>query len=95
MDARESRRRHLVQSLLQAEGLDTDGYHDRFGTRVRDDFPVELEQLDARGWLADAAADGPGDRLRLTPEGLAHSDAVGPAFFSPRAAAAMAEYRTW
>jgi oxygen-independent coproporphyrinogen-3 oxidase len=94
MDARESRRRHLVQSLLQAEGLDTDGYHDRFGTRVRDDFPVELEQLDARGWLADAAADGPGDRLRLTPEGLAHSDAVGPAFFSPRAAAAMAEYRT-
>jgi hypothetical protein len=39
--------------------------------------------LPARGWLDDGAATA--GRLRLTSEGLAHSDAVGPAFFSVRA----------
>ena len=30
--------------------------------------------------------------LRLSPEGLAHSDALGPALFSPAVRAAMASY---
>ncbi|MEU6174230.1 STM4012 family radical SAM protein [Streptantibioticus parmotrematis] len=91
MDARESRRRHLVQSLLQAEGLATASYRERFGTRPEDDFAGDLEQLRVRGWL-DGAGESVGV-LRLTPEGLAHSDAVGPAFFSERARAAMSDYR--
>jgi len=91
MDAEESRRRHLIQSLLQLEGMDLADYRERFGTRAEDDFAPELDRLHARGWLADQ--DGGGDRLRLTPEGLAHSDAVGPAFFSARASSAMAVYQ--
>ncbi|MEU6887145.1 STM4012 family radical SAM protein [Streptomyces viridosporus] len=88
IDTDEARRRHLLQSLLQAEGLDVADYRARFGGRTpREDFPAELSQFADRGWLAD---DGP--RLRLTPEGLAHSDAVGPELFSPAVRAAMAAY---
>jgi oxygen-independent coproporphyrinogen-3 oxidase len=87
IDADESRRRHLVQSLLQADGLELDGYRARFGTLPGEDFAAELTRFEALGWLAEA----PG-RLVLSAEGLAHSDAVGPALFSPAVRAAMAEY---
>ncbi|MBQ0827042.1 STM4012 family radical SAM protein [Streptomyces tagetis] len=89
MDAGESRRRHLIQSLLQADGLDTAEYRARFGTLPQDDFAPELNRFADRGWLT-----GTPDRLRLTPEGLAHSDAVGPALFSPAVRAAMAAYES-
>jgi oxygen-independent coproporphyrinogen-3 oxidase len=87
MDADEARRRHLLQSLLQAEGLAESDYQARFGQAPAEDFGSALDVLADRGWLA--AADG---RLRLTPEGLAHSDAVGPLLFSPAVRAAMAAY---
>ncbi|MFC8093469.1 STM4012 family radical SAM protein [Streptomyces sp. NPDC057301] len=90
MEEDETRRRHLIQSLLQAEGMDTAGYEARFGSRPRDDFAVELAAFDAAGWLDGEAARA--GRLRLSPEGLAHSDAVGPALFSPAVRAAMAAY---
>ena len=90
MDAQESRRRHLIQSLLQTEGLDPTAYLLRFGTRAEDDFADELARLHRCGWL-EGSADEVG-RLRLTPEGLAHSDAVGPGFFSDQVVSAMAAY---
>ncbi|GAA1575432.1 STM4012 family radical SAM protein [Streptomyces globosus] len=90
VDGDEARRRHLLQSLLQADGLAVSEYRARFGTAPQDDFPAELASFAARGWLAGDA--GRGERLRLGPEGLAHSDAVGPALFSPAVRAAMAAY---
>jgi oxygen-independent coproporphyrinogen-3 oxidase len=98
MDAHEARRRHLLQSLLQAEGLAVDDYRARFGSGPLDDFGPELQLLAERGWLTDADVDADADaesdttRLRLTPEGLAHSDAIGPELFSPAVRAAMAAY---
>jgi oxygen-independent coproporphyrinogen III oxidase len=89
IDAAEVRRRHLLQSLLQAEGLDAAGYRERFGSEAADDFAAELAPMAGRGWLDASAAPG---RIRLTPEGLAHSDAVGPALFSPEVRALMAAY---
>ncbi|RMI43584.1 STM4012 family radical SAM protein [Streptomyces triticirhizae] len=89
VDEDEARRRHLLQSLLQAAGLPVAEYRERFGTAPQDDFPEELGELADRGWLAEEDA---GRLLRLTPEGLAHSDAVGPAFFSPAVRAAMAAH---
>ncbi|MFF2190464.1 STM4012 family radical SAM protein [Streptomyces sp. NPDC058155] len=89
VDADEARRRHLLQSLLQAEGMAVADYRERFGSRPEDDFPAELDRFADLGWL-DADA-GPG-LLRLSPEGLAHSDALGPALFSPAVRAAMASY---
>jgi oxygen-independent coproporphyrinogen-3 oxidase len=89
VDAEEARRRHLLQSLLQAEGMPLADYADRFGTAPADDFPADLDRFAARGWLDDTA--GPG-LLRLSPEGLAHSDALGPELFSDSVRAAMAAY---
>lgn len=89
VDADETRRRHLLQSLLQAEGMAVEGYRERFGSRPADDFPAELDRFAGLGWLDTDA--GP-DLLRLSPTGLAYSDALGPALFSPAVRAAMAAY---
>ncbi|MGQ4511306.1 STM4012 family radical SAM protein [Streptomyces sp. DW26H14] len=86
----EPRRRHLLQSLLQAAGLELAQYRARFGSAPADDFPAELADFARRGWLDSAAADA--GLLRLTPEGLAHSDALGPALFSPAVRSAMSAY---
>ncbi|MFI6335128.1 STM4012 family radical SAM protein [Streptomyces sp. NPDC050535] len=88
VDEDEARRRHLLQSLLQAEGLPVADYRLRFGSAPRDDFRRELDTLAARGWLTLTGD----DELRLSPEGLAHSDAIGPEFFSPAVRDAMAAY---
>ncbi|MET9594297.1 STM4012 family radical SAM protein [Streptomyces sp. NPDC006516] len=89
VDEGEARRRHLLQSLLQAEGMRTAEYRERFVSDPYDDFRAELELFDARGWLDAAARPA---LLRLSPEGLAHSDALGPELFSPGVRAAMAAY---
>ncbi|NEB90908.1 STM4012 family radical SAM protein [Streptomyces bauhiniae] len=87
MTGDEARRRHLLQSLLQADGLPVADYRARFGGRTpAEDFPAELARFADLGWLES------GPVLRLTLEGLAHSDAVGPELFSPAVRAAMAAY---
>ncbi|ALG11322.1 STM4012 family radical SAM protein [Kibdelosporangium phytohabitans] len=86
LDPSEQRRRHLLQSVLQADGLEKALYRERFTTDVTSDFP-ELAALADRGWLTESE-----DHLRLTPEGLAWSDAIGPSLFSPAVRAAMAAY---
>lgn len=84
----EARRRHLIQSLLQADGLDLTGYRQRFGTGATEDFAPEIALLAERGFLVDSP-----DLLWLSPEGLAHSDAIGPALFSAAVRADMASYQ--
>ncbi|MEU6536493.1 STM4012 family radical SAM protein [Streptomyces sp. NPDC047000] len=91
MDAEEARRRHLLQSLLQAEGLPAEDYRARFGTSATEDFAAEFDRFAARGWLDDSVAPG---ILRLSPEGLAHSDALGPELFSAAVREHMATYET-
>ncbi|MEX0167799.1 STM4012 family radical SAM protein [Streptomyces sp. LMG1-1-1.1] len=89
MTEAEARRRHLLQSLLQAEGMPVDGYEERFGSSPLADFGPELARFGAFGWLD---TDAPAGLLRLSPEGLAHSDGLGPELFSPAVRAAMAAY---
>ncbi|QXJ20806.1 STM4012 family radical SAM protein [Actinomadura graeca] len=89
LDDDERRRRHLVQSLLQSTGLDRNAYTERFGTDPSDDFAVDLTSFDRRGWLETTSAS-----ISLTSEGLAHSDAIGPALFSPHVRERMAAYET-
>ncbi|MFH8484434.1 STM4012 family radical SAM protein [Streptomyces longisporoflavus] len=89
VDGAEARRRHLLQSLLQAEGMPPADYRKRFGADPYEDFPAELERFADRGWLERDPAAGV---LRLTAEGLAHSDAIGPELFSAEVRAAMAAY---
>lgn len=84
LDDREQRTRWLVKSLLRADGVDRRAWRERFGTDAGDDFP----ELAALGDWLDATA----DRLRLTDEGLAHSDLIGPWLVSPTVRRAMGEY---
>ncbi|WP_418961544.1 STM4012 family radical SAM protein [Streptomyces tritici] len=89
VDKSEARRRHLLQSLLQAEGLRLEEYTERFGSSPFADFPAELARFEDRGWLD---GDAPAGRLRLSAQGLAYSDGLGPELFSPAVRAAMAAY---
>jgi oxygen-independent coproporphyrinogen-3 oxidase len=77
LDADEQRRRFVLQSLLQCDGLDLAAYRRRFGTEVWDDLP-QLAELEPRG-LARAE----GNTLALTGAGLELSDAIGPWLYSP------------
>ncbi|CNE38509.1 oxygen-independent coproporphyrinogen III oxidase HemN [Mycobacterium tuberculosis] len=87
LDGDEQHRRHLLQSLLQATGVDRAAYRARFGGDPLNDFAAVLAPFEDRGWLetSDTA-------LRLTPEGLAYSDAIGPALFSSRVQTLMDAY---
>ncbi|MFJ8660622.1 STM4012 family radical SAM protein [Streptomyces sp. NPDC093795] len=89
VDAGEARRRHLLQSLLQAEGMPVAGYAERFGSSPFADFAEELGRFEALGWLDAEAPEG---LLRLSPEGLSYSDGLGPELFSSSVRAAMAAY---
>ncbi|MFC4999796.1 STM4012 family radical SAM protein [Dactylosporangium cerinum] len=80
LDGTEQRRRWLLKSLLRASGVVPGDYLARFGTAVDDDFPA-LRLLRESGHL---------DGHRLTAEGLAHSDAIGPWLTSDGVRAAMA-----
>lgn len=83
----ESRRRHLLQSLLQAAGMPAADYRSRFGAAPHEHFGAQLDRWSDRGWLLSE-----GGTLRLTELGMAYSDALGPELFSPQVRAAMAEY---
>jgi coproporphyrinogen III oxidase-like Fe-S oxidoreductase len=80
LDAEEQRRRWLLKSLLRAEGVDATAYRARFGAD-----PPPLPELVERGWATD-------DGTRLTAEGLARSDAIGPWLVSDPVRRAMTAY---
>jgi oxygen-independent coproporphyrinogen-3 oxidase len=78
LDGEEQRRRFVIQGLMQSEGLSSEGYARRFGSELMDDIPP-LAEL-ANSGLAELD----GRQLRLTTEGMARSDAIGPWLYSPR-----------
>lgn len=86
LDADEQRRRYLLQSILNVEGLDAARYTSRFGTDAADDFPnlhtfaeLDLLTFDGSKWTPTAL-------------GLERSDALGPWFFSSRVRSLMEGY---
>jgi oxygen-independent coproporphyrinogen-3 oxidase len=87
LDGAEQRRRFVIQSLLQVEGLDFAAYRARFGSEAIDDLP-ELARLEDRDM---ATRDGA--RLRLTEMGLEMSDVIGPALYSTRVRGLMKSYQ--
>jgi oxygen-independent coproporphyrinogen-3 oxidase len=72
LDASEQRRRWLILSLLSDEGLDKRAFRARFAGE-----PDALDELAARGWIAEDAG-----TLRLTAEGLARADMIGPYLYT-------------
>jgi oxygen-independent coproporphyrinogen-3 oxidase len=86
LDAGEQRRRYLLQSVLNAEGLDAARYAARFGTDPADDFPDLLTFADLGLLVCDAG------RWSPTALGLERSDTLGPWFFSDRVRSLMTGY---
>jgi oxygen-independent coproporphyrinogen-3 oxidase len=86
LDMGEQRRRYLLQSILNVEGLDASRYAARFGSDPASDFP-DLCTFADLGLLKQQ-----GRCWRPTAAGLEWSDALGPWFFSQRVRALMAEY---
>jgi oxygen-independent coproporphyrinogen-3 oxidase len=86
LDDDEQRRRYLLQSLLNADGLDRARYTVRFGGDPFTDFP-DLVTFADLGLFRRV-----GDRLIPTAAGLEWSDAIGPWFFSDRVRRLMAGY---
>ena len=82
----EQRRRFVILSLLQADGLDRVEYARRFRADPHADLP-ELSQLVERGWIACSP-----DRIWLTPAGLENSDSIGPRLYSPAVRARLKEF---
>ncbi|MFE2728785.1 STM4012 family radical SAM protein [Kitasatospora sp. NPDC059327] len=87
MDEDERRRMYLLQTLLESGGTVVEHYRRQFGAAPAEQFPAQFATLAGRGWLTGT------DTLRLTAEGMAWADAVGPLFFSDRVRTAMAAYR--
>ncbi len=86
LNEEERRRRYVIQSLLQATGLDRRDYQVRFGGDVLAHLP-QLYELPDRG-LAELTSAA----LKLTPRGLELSDAIGPWLYSQRVRALMEEF---
>jgi oxygen-independent coproporphyrinogen-3 oxidase len=86
LDNDEQRRRYLLQSLLNADGLDLARYAARFGGDVFADFPDLVTFTDLGLFRRED------DRLTPTAAGLERSDAVGPWFFSERVRRLMSGY---
>ena len=82
----DQRRRYLIQSVLQADGLEFEAYRRRFAADALDDVP-ELHDLEYLG-LATIA----GSRLRLTAAGLERSDTIGPWLYSAGVRTQMEAY---
>jgi oxygen-independent coproporphyrinogen-3 oxidase len=82
----DQRRRFLIQSILQADGLDFAAYQGQFGASALDDVPdlLGLEQLG----LATITA----ERFQLTEAGLERSDTIGPWLWSDAVRARMRAY---
>lgn len=86
LDELERRRRYVIQSLLQREGLNADDYGATFaGREAITDFP-ELTHL-----LADGLAEKQDRTYRLSAVGLELSDQIGVSFYSPAVQSLMRE----
>ncbi len=87
LSAADQRRRFIIQSLLQSEGLSVAAYHARFESYPQVDFREQFSHLIDQG-LAVAL----GDRILLTVSGMEWSDRIGYDFYSAAIHQLMQEY---
>ncbi len=87
LNPEERRRRYVIQSLLNADGLSRENYEHEFGGSLTGDFP-ELDALLERG----LAGPDSGNIWLLTEGGFENSDAIAPFLFSSRIRDRMEEY---
>jgi oxygen-independent coproporphyrinogen-3 oxidase len=83
----DQRRRFVLQSLLQKDGLSRAAYRGRFGTDALDDLP-DLGELEPLGLARNTQ-----DRVCLTDAGLERSDTLGPWLYSAHVRQLMEGYQ--
>lgn len=83
----ELKRRFVMKNLLYYKGLSSQLYAAAYGTLPEADFPL-LQTLQAEGLCTHTEG-----CWRLTPEGMAYSDAIGPAFISEEVKRRMARWK--
>ncbi len=86
LNADEQRRRGLILSLLQVDGVDRREYTASFGVDPLEAFPQLADLIDEG--MASATA----DHVTLSASGLERSDAIGPWLYSEQTARALAEF---
>ncbi len=86
LDDEEQRRRYIIQSLLQTEGLSRAAYQARFGADPLDDLPVLAELVEHGLARVDDGA------LALTDAGMERSDTIGPWLYSAPVEESMRGY---
>lgn len=89
LDTTEQKRRFLIQSLLQMEGLLLAEYERRFQSAALEDFAGELSRFENAGLLIRSH-----ERLLLSELGLEWSDRIGFELYSPKTLALMSEYES-
>jgi oxygen-independent coproporphyrinogen-3 oxidase len=87
MDCEDQRRRYVILSLLQTEGMSRADYERRFETEALADLP-QLRELQKLGLMTVSE-----DHLRLTAAGVERSDAIGPWLFSEKVRRLMESYQ--
>lgn len=86
LDEDEEKRRYVIKNILFASGLDAREYRRIFAGDLKQDFPL-LSGWEEKGYLRES-----GRNYRLTEEGIAHSDALGPQLISERVRGLMQEW---
>lgn len=82
----EQKRRYVIRHLLIYPGLDKARYEERFHTSVRKDFPI------LGSWLEQRYIEEADGCLRLTEDGMAYSDFLGPQLISKEVRGRMMEW---
>lgn len=89
LDRNNQQRRFIIQSLLHSSGLSLPLYQQRFGSTPASDFP----QLDELFALTLAQYDVTAQKITLTEQGLAYSDAIGPWLYADEVNQRMQGYK--
>ena len=86
LDQEEEKRRYVIKNILFTSGLDVHKYGQVFSGDLDEDFP--LLQL----WKAEGYVNKNNGIYRLTEEGMARSDALGPQLISENVRGLMREW---
>lgn len=86
LDLDNRRRRFIIQSLLNTDGLNLSQYFERFQSTVFDDYP-QLNEL-----FSNELAVQDGEMVYLNETGMMYADTIGPWLVSDQVSERMSEY---
>lgn len=83
----EIRRRYVIKNILTSRGIFVSEYMKKFNSNIFEDYDILQSFIDDKHLLKN------GDRLYLSEEGLALSDAIGPLLISEEVSSRMKEWK--